>query len=837
MVEQEKPGENSSASLERACRRLEVRLAQAANELEVVRQENRENLFKNAQLLDELSSANAELTELKAGLEKGIRLKARRLLESNRELRKRDRMLQATAEAGAMLLSGLDLEDALKRAVGTLAAAVNADRAYLAENVEPSSPSAGPAFRQLSGWSKSGSSSWPFPGAPSEPVPYSLLPGWHERLSSGSNMALSRPSKAAKRKAGALPPGASAAMSCPVFIRGSFWGFLCFDSSAKSVSWSSGETSILSTIGSILGSSIDRRRYELELKDAMRSAEELNSSLEAAIGKAQDLAFQAETANMMKSEFLANMSHDIRTPMNGVMGMTDLLLRSKLDERQREWVETISYSGRILLSLIEDILDLSKIEAGEMQLESIPFDLRSLVVKVSAVLKSKAAQKGISLSVSYPDELPSTFLGDVTRVRQIVMNLAGNAIKFTEKGGVAISVKPGQLLSGSVRVEVADTGIGIPSESLKTIFEKFRQADSSTTRKYGGSGLGLSICKKLVEMMGGCISAESVLGEGSTFFFEMPLPFAPEGSVLEEDASLEAASGAAACYPGLKALLVDDNHVNRMVAQALFSQFGFKADEAETGVAAVERLRQSRYDIVFMDCQMPVMDGFEATEAIRDDETASGFPRSLIVAMTANAMSHDRDRCKAAGMDDFISKPVSYNDLKTLFLRRLGASAQTPGLDAAPPRHLADKQSSPSALEEAKGKGTEPSACVMDVDFLISNVNGDFEILSEILGVLHSEYMEKVGLIAGAALKPDFEELERHAHALKGAASAGGAMRLAAAARKVETEAKDGLKPFPKESVDALSQACEEFLRALESIDWNAEIAKWTQRQAGKSPS
>jgi len=829
MPEQVKDQEQIRADLERSVRRLEVRLSQSANELDVIRQENQENLLRNAQLLDELSAANSELTALKEGLEKAIKLKTRRLFESNRELRRRDRMLQAAAEAGALLLSGMDIEKSMDKSFSSLAASMGADRAVLAENLE-SQPGTAPSFRRKCGFSKPDVDAWPFSKAPSGSTPYSLCPGWLERLSSGS-AALLRAGASSRKAKLPPPPGAHAAMIAPVFARGSLWGFISFDCLARSCSWGSSELSVIATVASLLGSAIDRRLYEQDLKEAMRSAEELNASLEASIGKAQVLALEAETANMMKSEFLANMSHDIRTPMNGVMGMTELLLRSELNSSQREWVETISFSGQILLSLIEDILDLSKIEAGEMHLESIPFDLRSLLMKVAAVLKTKASQKGVSIEVDYPDELPSKFLGDVTRLRQIAMNLAGNAIKFTEKGGVYISARPCSKLKGSsnagIRIEVSDTGIGIPAESLDSIFEKFRQADSSTTRKYGGSGLGLSICKKLVELMGGLIEVESEVGKGSSFSFEVPLPLAPDDSVVEDDSS--STPEGSSRFPDLKVLLVDDNRVNRMVAQALFSQLGFKADEAETGLGAIEGLRKKAYDIVFMDCQMPVMDGYEATETIREEEAASSSGRhAFIVAMTANAMSHDKERCKAVGMDGFISKPVSFDELRRLLQRRFGG-VQAPleeGASALPAPLMG------FASEEQSVPASSP---VIDIDFLLSNVNGDSALLTEILGALRSEYGEKLSQMEGSFGEGAWEAVKNHAHALKGAAASGGAVKLSAMARRLEFDVKSGSVPPPDAHLKELSSSCKEFFERLDSIDWGKELSQWTRRHSGDS--
>ncbi len=736
------------------------------------------------------------------------------------ELMKRDLLLQAAASASALLLSELPERDSITGALGIIGGAAGADKAFLAENVKDLPKGAEAAFVERCSWSAKEGDTPVFRDASPQGIAYSKHPGWKERLSCG--LSVLSGAKAADPRIAPLPEAETFMLSA-IAVRGCFWGFIGFSSSSGEKSWSEGELAALAAIGSIIGSAIDRRTYEQELKTAMSSSEELNKSLEEAIGRAQRLALEAEAASMMKSEFLANMSHDIRTPMNGVIGMSDLLLRSKLDERQREWAETISYSSKILLDLINDILDLSKIEAGEMQLESIPFDLRSLITKTSAPLKARASQKGIELNVSYPAELPSKFLGDPTRLRQIVMNLAGNAIKFTEKGGVAISVKSCNARQDGafdVKVEVSDSGIGMSREALGRLFEKFHQADSSTTRKYGGSGLGLSICKKLVELMGGSIGVSSKPGKGSTFSFEIPFQAAPPGAETEDDIAATAQDAQPARYPGLKLLLADDNQVNRMVAQALFSQFGCKADEADNGAAAIEMALAQSYDAVFMDCQMPVMDGYDAAECIREKEEGTGR-RTLIIAMTANAMRHDKDRCKAAGMDDFLAKPVSYDDIRALLARHFASRAQA---QPEPPVQ-------PERQKAADTPAVQPELDILDLDFLITNVNGDPAILQEIELALHSDFSEKVELIAKDLERGDMASLRAHAHALKGSAGAGGARRLADVARRIESLAKSGMAQIPLGEAEALLNAKDEFIMELEAVDWAKEISKWSKKR------
>ena len=376
---------------------------------------------------------------------------------------------------------------------------------------------------------------------------------------------------------------------------------------------------------------------------------------------------QAESANRAKSLLLANMSHEIRTPMTGVLGFADLLAGTALSGEQRDYVETIRSSGEALLDLINDILDFSKIEAGRLELNSDPVDIRSLVEKTVGLLAVQAAEKGLHLHFTIDPSAPQVILGDAMRLRQILVNLLGNAVKFTSVGEVTLTVT-GVAEAGHDKLEflVRDTGPGIPLEHQSRIFDSFSQVDATISRKHGGTGLGLAISKSLAEQMGGSLSVKSELGRGSAFWFAIPARVVARAA-QQAAGKTAPADISFADLPALRVIVAEDHPVNRDLALAFLDRLGYQADSAANGGELIERLNRAAYDVVFMDVQMPEVDGLEATRRIRRDLPPEGQPR--IIAMTAAAFPEDRARCLEAGMDDYIAKPVDLGRLVEVLRR------------------------------------------------------------------------------------------------------------------------------------------------------------------------
>lgn len=516
----------------------------------------------------------------------------------------------------------------------------------------------------------------------------------------------------------------------------------------------------------------------------------------------------AEAANRAKSEFLANMSHELRTPMNGVLGMCSLLIESELSDEQSETAGLIHSSAENLLDMLNDILDISKVEAGDLELEDAPFDMRICLEDAVQLYSSIAQEKGLRLTFTYDEATPPCVMGDAGRVQQVLCNLIGNAIKFTETGGISLAVK---MQGDHMRIAVNDTGIGIPENKLDSIFNKFEQADSSVTRKYGGTGLGLAITRQLVELMEGRIEVHSTLGKGSEFAFMLPVRLSPHGAipVNQRVAVVPQRETAYTIPPAARILAVDDHPINTLFIKRLLKKMGaVQLDTAANGLEALECMDKAAYDLVLLDCQMPELDGYAVTARIRERERHTG-QHLPIVAMTANAMVGDREKCLKAGMDDYISKPIAPNALADILQRWLPDDAASSEVVQAPPLTTTDtvdaaiadaaKQPGTAACSEEAGGKAPP----VNMDQLRLFTDGDPDEEREILELFFEQAKLCTDALAASIDSDDSESWKQFSHRLKGSAANLGAEGLAAICRTAE----EGALVTQQEEKAALHQA------------------------------
>ncbi|MFP4357010.1 MAG: ATP-binding protein [Puniceicoccaceae bacterium] len=628
--------------------------------------------------------------------------------EATRALEERDRRLRVASRALVELITASDMESGIREAVELVASIFEADRIRVSEKTARGTPERGVETSVICCWSRDWTPAINVDGRGSE-IRFLEVGEWADDLRAGKSVAVVRDHCGGEARAHMERTGVRSMLLVPIRLRDIWWGVMCAELEDEVREWTPGDVSLLEIVGSGLAGLVETVRLQRDLIEAKNETEKTNAELGKAIEHAREMAGEASRANRSKTEFLANISHEIRTPMNAILGFSELIEADVDDPTHLEFLRAIRSSGKTLLALINDLLDLSKIEAGKMSLEYEPVSPADLIHDMLNIFQVRCEEKGIGLEYEISPDLPRRVLLDEARLRQIIFNLLGNAVKFTHEGKVELRAgcrsKPDAPDRTDLRIEVSDTGIGIGPEDQKTIFEPFEQSSGQKQKVYGGTGLGLSITSRLVGMMGGTLSLSSALGRGSSFVIDLT-----DVTVLPaQEAAFASASGTAEGrgpdhgFSGLRALVVDDNLLNRRVLSASLRSYGLEVCEAEDGEESVRKFDEARPDVVFMDLQMP---GLSGAETIRRLRGRNGDLPLRVVACTALDPDRARGISRRAGIEEILFKPISRSALAGILERfrpGSGVAAPPPSPPGPPPPEPPAVRMDPARLGELVG--------------------------------------------------------------------------------------------------------------------------------------